>query len=118
MTAAEFVRQGPITEAGKRRLTPETAVKRACVQYLRLQGWLTYPLVQQGIGAVRGLPDRIAIKNGRTVYLEFKGPRGRLSPDQEARRAEIEAAGAAYLVVRAVEDLYVLGDERQGVLLR
>ncbi len=30
MTAAEFVRQGPLTEAGKRRLTPETALKRAC----------------------------------------------------------------------------------------
>jgi hypothetical protein len=114
MSAAEYRKQAP--RAGGRRVTPESALKAACVQYLRLQGWLTYPLVQQGIGAVRGLPDRIAIKHGRTVYLEFKRPGGKLSPDQESRRAEIEAAGATYLVVRCVEDLYVLGDNRQGVL--
>ena len=116
MTAAEYQRAG--FPGRKRRVTPETALKHACVQYLRLQGWLTYPLIQQGITPVnlRGLPDRIAIKNGWTVYLEFKSPTGRLSEHQKARRAEIEGAGATYLVVRDVEDLYVLGDERQGVL--
>lgn len=116
MTAREYQQAG--FPSRKRRVTPETALKQACVQYLRLQGWLTYPLIQQGIGAVRGLPDRIAIKAGRTVYLEFKRPGGRLSSDQEIRRAEIEAAGATYLVVRQVEDLYVLGDERQMVMGR
>ena len=117
MTAAEYQRAG-FPGRKKRRMTPETALKAACKQYLQLQGWLTYPLVQQGIGAIRGLPDRIAIKNGRTVYLEMKAGKGRLSEDQEIRRAEIEAAGATYLVVRCVEDLYVLGDERQGVLAK
>jgi hypothetical protein len=116
MTAAEYHKQIP--KVGGRRTTPETALKHACIQYLRLQGWLTYPLIQQGITPVnlRGLPDRIAIKNGRTVYLEFKSPQGRLSEHQEARRMEIEAAGATYLVVRRLEDLYALGDERQLVI--
>lgn len=115
MTTAEYL---AIPDKAGPKVTPETTLKRACVQYLRLQGWLTYPLVQQGIGTVRGLPDRIAIKGGRTVYLEFKRPAGKLSPHQEARRAEIEGAGATYLVIKQVEDLYVLGDERQGVLGR
>jgi hypothetical protein len=99
----------PGRETGK-RVTPETALKRACVQYLQTPGCLTYPLVQQGIGAVRGLPDRIALKNGRTVYVEFKRPAGKLSPDQLNRKAEIEATGNLYLVVRQVEDLDALGD--------
>lgn len=114
MTAAQYRKEIP--KVGGRRVTPETALKAAGVKYLRLQGWLTYPLVQQGIGTVRGLPDRLAIKNGRTVYLEFKSPQGRLSEHQELRRQEIEAAGATYLVVRRLEDLYALGDERQMVM--
>jgi hypothetical protein len=117
MTPAEY-RAAIAKMPGGKKTTPETALKHACVQYLRLQGWLTYALMQQGFTpkSLRGLPDRIAIKNGRTVYLEFKGPRGRLSPDQQARRAEIEAAGATYIEVRQLEDLYVLGDERQLLL--
>lgn len=116
MNSAELRRQIP--KVSGRRVTPETALKHACIQYLRLQGWLTYPLIQQGITPpnLRGLPDRIAIKNGRTVYLEFKSPKGRLSEHQEARRAEIQAAGATYLEVHRLEDLYALGDERQLVL--
>lgn len=104
MTAAEY-RCLP----RKSRTTPETALKRAAVQWLQLHGWLTYPLVQ-GMGAVRGLPDRIAIKDGMTVYLEFKSPRGRLSAAQERVRAEIEAAGAPYLVVRDLADLEKLDE--------
>lgn len=116
MTIEQYRKLPP--RVGGRRVTPETALKAAAKQYLALRGWLTYPLIQQGITppSLRGLPDRIAIKNGRTVYLEFKSPKGRLSEYQEARRAEIEAAGATYLVVRSIEDLYALGDERQEMM--
>lgn len=112
MTAAEYRRLG---RSG--RTTPETALKQAAVQWLQLHGWLTYPLVQ-GMGAVRGLPDRIAIKDGVTVYLEFKSPCGRLSAAQEQRRAEIEAAGAPYLVVRDLADLDGLDDLAREFIAR
>jgi len=106
MTVEQYRRLVP--KVGGRRVTPETALKHAAVQYLRLQGWLTYPVVQQGIGAVRGMPDRVAIKAGRTIWLEFKAPRGRVSPEQEERFAEMRAAGAEVYVVRALEDLFGL----------
>ncbi len=106
LSADEYRRMVP--KVGGRRVTPETALKHAAVQYLRLQGWLTYPVVQQGIGAVRGMPDRVAIKAGRTIWLEFKAPRGRVSPEQEERFAEMRAAGAEVYIVRALEDLFGL----------
>lgn len=113
MTAAEYQRQG---FPGKRRgPTPETALKNACKQYLALQGWDSLPLTA-GLGSVPGMPDRLAMRAGRVVALEFKRPGGKLSPAQEAMQARWEAAGCTYLVVRSVEDLYVLGG-RQEVLM-
>ena len=101
-------------------VTPETALKRACTQYLTLQGWLVKPWFQQGMVPknVQGMPDKLAIKNGRHVWLEFKAPGKNLSPKQRERKAELESYGAEVYVVHAVEDLYVLGDERQLVMGR
>lgn len=101
-----------------KKVTPETALKKTCIAYLELQGWWSRPIMQQGMVPknCKGLPDRIALKNGRTVYLEFKSPGRKLRPDQELRKAEIEAHGGMWITVYRLEDLYVLGDERQGVL--
>ncbi|MBN1837893.1 MAG: VRR-NUC domain-containing protein [Spirochaetales bacterium] len=117
ITSAGQYRRRPAPKERK-KLTPETALKRACIAYLELQGWLTKPWFQQGIVPqnCRGMPDRIAIKNGRHVWLEFKAPGKDLRPDQRLRKAELEAAGAMVLVVHRLEDLYVLGEERQLLL--
>ncbi len=104
--------------------TPETALKKVCVAYLKLQGWISYPWFQQGMVPknVRGMPDRVALKKGRHVWIEFKDPKlrtrpnGGLRPDQVERIQELRDAGAEVLVVYALEDLYVLGDERQMVM--
>ncbi len=121
ITAAEYRKMGALTREGKRRVTPETALKRTCAQYLRIQGWLYWAFPQQGMmpKGHRGRPDGLAVKAGRHVWIEFKAPgkNKKLRPDQELRKAELEAAGATVLVVDCLEDLYVLGDERQGVLI-
>lgn len=114
MTAAEYRKQAP--KIGGRRVTPETALKHAVKQYLSLQGWSHWWHLQSSFGVYPGLPDIEAIKDGRTVYIETKTPKGQLSPAQEAFKKMIEDAGGTYLVVRQIEDLYVLGNERQMVL--
>lgn len=114
MTAAEY-RKAPKRTA---HVTEETLIKRAVKAYLELQGWSHWWHLQSGFGVYPGLPDIQAIKDGRTVYIECKSATGRLSPAQAAFKAMIEAAGGTYLVVRCVEDLYVLGDERQMVIGR
>lgn len=82
----------------------EADILRQVRQYLRLKGWSAYR-IQQGMGAVRGMPDLIAIRAGRVVWIEVKSRTGRLSVHQEAFQAEIAAQGGEYLVVRRVEDI-------------
>ena len=40
-----------------------------------------------------GVPDRLVVLAGHTVFVETKAPRGRLSRRQKERIAEIRAAG-------------------------
>lgn len=105
MTAAEYRRQSP--KVGGRRVTPETALKHACTDWLSYNGWLSYAIPASPYGR-NGLPDRVAIKDGRTVWLEFKVGRGKLSDVQEQRHTEMRAVGAEVYVVRDVDDLAVL----------
>ena len=57
----------------------------------------------------RGIPDIIAVRNGRAIFLEVKSETGKLSEDQvESRRRAIEA-GAQYGVVRSIDDVQAPG---------
>ncbi len=59
--------------------------------------------------SMRGTPDIIVIREGRAVFLEVKGPKGRLSPDQaEFARCAVHA-GADYHIVRSISDVMMLG---------
>ena len=92
-----------------KRLTPETALKQVCIRMLALQGWASWAIPASNYGK-NGLPDRIAIKDGCHVWLEFKAGKRQLTQPQIARIAELEAAGAKVLVVRSVEDVMGLGE--------
>lgn len=63
---------------------------------------------QQGLGSLKGLSDLSAIKNGKTVYIEVKTPRGVLSQYQEKFKADIESHGGTYIVARSVSDIELL----------
>lgn len=73
-------------------------------QYLALKGWLVFRH-QQGLGSHKGFPDLTALKDGETIYIEVKTPRGRLSDYQKLVGEQITAAGARYLVVRSLDDI-------------
>ena len=49
-----------------------------------------------------------AIKGGKTVYIEVKAPKGKLSEWQMDFQADIEARGGLYVVARSVEDVEFL----------
>ena len=83
---------------------PESVILDQVRQYLRLRGWLVFRH-QQGLGAHKGFPDLTALKDGVTLYVEIKTPRGRLSEHQERFQADCVAAGGRYLVARCLEDV-------------
>ena len=91
-----------------KKLTPETLLKRDIKQYLSLTGWFCFPVLQ-GLGAYKGIPDIIACKNGQTLFIECKSPKGKQSPDQQEFEQRIKEARCKYLLVRDVTDLFLFG---------
>lgn len=82
----------------------ESDIKKLTQDYMRIKGWLIFPILQ-GLGAYKGISDFIAIKAGRTVYIETKSPAGKQRLDQIVFQADIEAKGGEYFLVDCYEDL-------------
>ncbi len=111
-----------------RKVTPETALKQQVREYLDLHGVFSFPLTA-GLGSFKGVPDRVmhwhddyddACPDCKThvvfsystpVYLELKTPNGKLSPHQQAFKAQCEKDGIEYWEIRSLQDLI----ERMGL---
>jgi VRR-NUC domain len=52
-----------------------------------------------------GMPDIIAVVNGRIIGIEVKRPGGPQSPGQKQFQKELETAGGLYFLVHSVEEL-------------
>lgn len=85
-------------------MTPETALKSQIKDYLDLKGVFHFPVLQ-GLGAVKGIPDRIVVKDGRFYGIEVKAPNGRMSPYQQTFKDRLEEAGGVYIEARSLEDV-------------
>lgn len=82
----------------------ESDILRTVRDFLRWHGWFVVRL-QQGLGCHRGLADLVAMRGGRTIWVEVKTPAGRLSEDQEKFWASVQMAGGEYRVVRSLDDV-------------
>jgi len=82
----------------------ENDVKKMVKDYLSIKRYYHFPILQ-GLGAKRGIPDIIAIKNNRVLFLECKRPGGKQSEYQKQFQADIEGHGGEYYIVKRYEDL-------------
>ncbi len=82
----------------------ENDVKKQVKQLLSLKGYFHFHVLQ-GLGAYKGIPDIIAIRNNRVLFLEIKRPKGRLSDYQKQFQSDIEGQGGEYYVIKCIEDL-------------
>ena len=99
-----------------KKLTPETALKRAARDFLRLYGVWTFP-VTAGMGSYPGIADRLGIYQGKPLAIEFKSRLGRLTTYQEKFRQEWESRGGLYVTCKSIEDLaQALGIKTMGIL--
>jgi hypothetical protein len=101
-------------EEGRRLLAksqgtqPETKIKAQVRDWLRYEGWFVRWNLQ-GLGCYPGMPDMIVTRDGRTVEIEVKTPRGKQSARQLEYEDALTLAGGEYRVVRCVEDVMDLG---------
>lgn len=88
----------------------EKDIERKAVLAANKLGWLSYKFASP---AHRGVPDRLFIKDGQVVFIEFKTPRGRVTKLQERELAKLREAGIVAEVARSVEEaLAVLTHDR------
>ena len=90
-------------ERKKLRKQEETNLKRACTYLLKNHGGYSLPM-PGGLGVIPGSPDRICFFQTRAVCVEFKVGTNGLSPSQIEMKANIEATGNAYEIVRSEAD--------------
>lgn len=103
---------------GKTVRRPEQAIQKAVFQHLRIRGapgvFAFHPFsggyrkpveaaIYKSLGSVAGLPDVIAIHQGKTYALELKAPGGRATPKQIAAIAAMEAAGAYTCIAEGLD---------------
>lgn len=92
---------------GQKPKTPEAEVTDACVPYAELQGWRMYRN-HQGIGNKKGRPDWEAVKPfkglGITIYIEFKGPKGKLSDKQKEYQRELIGQKCIVITARSFDE--------------
>lgn len=82
----------------------ENDIKKQVKDYLSLKGYFHFYLLA-GMGAYKGIPDIIAIKNNRVLFLEIKRPGGKQSEHQKQFQVDIEGQGGEYYVIMSLEDL-------------
>lgn len=83
----------------------EKDIKEQVKDYLNLKGWFHFHLMA-GMGSYKGSPDRVAVKDGRVLFLEIKKPVGWKHGDlQKQFQKDIEVYGGEYYLVKCLEDL-------------
>lgn len=82
----------------------EKQIRGSIVDLLRRCGWFVF-FLQQGLGAFKGLPDLIAIHNGRVVFIEVKTPHGTQSHHQKAFERRWKEHGGEYFLLRSPEEV-------------
>jgi len=84
--------------------TPENLVKKEIKDYLSLTGWFHYHNLQ-GLGCYPGIPDLVAIKNGVVLFIEIKGPKGKMRENQWGFHGNICTHGGHCVIARGYEDI-------------
>jgi hypothetical protein len=101
-----------------RRRQPEAAIQKAVIQHYQMRcaagtflfavpnGGARRPIeaaILKGLGVVAGVPDIIAIKDGRAYALELKAPGGRLSDKQRVTHQAMVKAGVQLAVADSLD---------------
>jgi hypothetical protein len=102
----------------RQRIRPEDQIQRAVFDHLRVRGaprvFAFHPAnsgyrkpieaaVLKGLGVRAGVPDVIAIHEGRCYGLELKAPGGRPSELQLATISAMESAGAICCIAEGLD---------------
>jgi Holliday junction resolvase len=80
----------------------ESIIQTQIKKYLETNGWMVIKLIQT---SCNGIPDLMALKNGRTVFVEVKQPGKKPNDLQQYRIEKLHKAGFAAIAATSVADV-------------
>ena len=94
-------RGGRAANTGHAPAITEKKVQQTCERWLTHFGWRwTHTSDSRKTRGHRGVPDIMAVKEGRLLFVECKRSGGRFGKGQQEWMGELQIAGAVCLVVR------------------
>ena len=78
----------------------EAKLEQDCVTWAKSLGWQSFKFVSP---SNRGVPDRIFLRAGETVFVEFKTETGKLSALQHRQIEKLKANDFKVFVIRNLE---------------
>ena len=82
----------------------ESQIQAKITQKLKNNGWFVTKLIQT---STNGIPDLMAIKEGRVIFLEIKQPGKKASPLQDHQIEGLNRCGVEAKVVSSVEEIEI-----------
>lgn len=89
--------KGSVLPPERRQENVGSKVQADAVKWAEKRGWYCIRIMRTEI---RGRPDHCFIRDGKTVWVEFKGTDEQISENQERRIGEMIAHGAIVWVCR------------------
>ena len=83
----------------------ESRIEKTSRLLAEKRGWFQVKIERS---SVNGFPDRLFIKNGNTIYVEFKNDAGKLRPEQERVIDTMRKHGASVYVISTLEEADVI----------
>ncbi len=80
----------------------EASIQAAITKHLKGDGWIVIKLIQT---SANGIPDLLAIRAGRYLWVEAKSATGKVAPLQEYRHTELRRQGCEVIVARSTDDV-------------
>lgn len=77
-------------------MSEESKLEVHCASYGKKRGWITFKLLST---LYVGLPDRVFIKNGTLIFVEFKSKKGALSSKQLHTHQRLIKQGMTVLLI-------------------
>jgi Holliday junction resolvase len=68
----------------------ESKIQTKIKKKLEAGGWLVIKLIRT---SVNGIPDILALKNGKAIFIEVKQPTGKISEVQKLRIKQLQEQG-------------------------
>jgi len=80
----------------------ESKIQRKIILQLEKRNWLVVKLIKT---TMNGIPDLMALKDGRTVFIEVKTETGKVSELQKHRHEKLKSQGFAVHVCTCFEEI-------------